>query len=666
MNEYGIYSSHFQAYVAWVDHNSTINDEQAEGVLENISPQTGRNLHLGVFKLGGDGSGVALNVVVPQDVLGTFKVPQIGDVVWIEETRREYGKSPVYLYSSYNSIKDPTNKISQSPVPQWGSFPNDYGHIRTHRDHNKQFVATIDSNFIRKYVRSVTGYRFRSFYRGNLEKGKYSVRGDSVFDIDGLVSEDYLVENGAYIGYGGDLEDDQAEYPNPLNVPVEQEENEDYKYINFVHEPSPTRITADHDDFEEKSSDWTPRKEKFILQNKNYFAYQPVLDKEYLEKAEFERELPAAEEYQLALRGNNKLVIQDQYGDGEQLLITLKNHYDASFTIIHNADKGQVRIRDHLGQGVLLEANPEAPRVISWTSNRQVIEQGAVDGVGEFTYIRNGSVFGDSVTSFGKKTGLTKDDVSNQEFLMVSSPEIVGELGNRLSSGMNSLVSRGSSAGFYFRNNVDPNDTTQEYSMYSDGPSLVLEFVQSNSGETGSVQESVFRQELTGDEVIQTSTIEHSAPADAYSYSEVQRVSSGEASKISTLEKVGDDTIVVSDTISGTNSAKSEKTITLPNGNIISHVEDGASPNVEISVTKGYLLTGKIEIDDEGVTTTGYNGGAEVTKITQSTDHINISRVGPGIGLPINIGADGGTGPINIGDGSGPITIHGNAVDINA
>src|SRR5690606_3914587 len=130
-------------------------------------------------------------------------------------------------------------------------------------------------------------------------------------------------------------------------------------------------------------------------------------------------------EYQIALRGNNKLLIQDQYGDGEQLLITLKNQYDAGITIIQNSDKGQVRVRDHMGQGVLLEANPDSPRVMLWTANKQVIEQGSVKGVGEFTYIRNGAVYGDAETSYGTKTGLTKNDVSNQEFLITSSPDIV-------------------------------------------------------------------------------------------------------------------------------------------------------------------------------------------------------------------------------------------------
>lgn len=661
------YNSRFQAYVAWVDHNGTLEDLQEEGVLERMSPQTGRNFHIGVFKLGGGGGGgISLNIVVPQDVLGSFKVPQVGDVVWIEESRRSEGTSPIYIYSTYNSVPDPTNLVGQSPVPQWGSFPGDYGHIRTHRDHNSTFFATIESDFIQKYVKSITGYRFRSFYRSNLTKGRFVVRGDYVFDIGGGISEEYLVESGAYLIQGGDLEIDKGKYPSPLNVPKEILEDDRYSYINVLHEPLSTGYTADHYDLEERSSDWSPKKEKVVLKNKDYVAYQPVLDKDYLEKADFERELPAAEEYQVAIRGNNKLLIQDNYGDGEQVLITLKNQYDAGFTIVHNAKLGQVRIRDYLGQGVLMDADPEAPRVISWTANRQVIEQGSVKDVGEFTYIRNGSVFGDSETSFGTKTGLSKDDVPNQEFLMVSTPDIIGELGSRLSRGMNSMVASAGSAGIYFRNNVDPNPTSQEYALYSDGPSLVVKISQRNSGVAGSVQESSFIQELTGDEVIQSSTIEHSAPSDAYIYTETQKVSSGTVSKSYTLEKVGDDTIVVNENISGKNTAISEKTITLPNGNQIYHVEDGSSPRVETRVTESHLLTGKIEIDSEGVKTTGYIGGVPSSEITQSTSLIEILRLADGLSNPINIGVDSGDGPINIGDGSSPITIHGQTVDINA
>lgn len=666
-NEFGIYSSRFQAYVAWVDHNGSINDEQEEGVLENISPQTGRNLHLGVFKMSGDGSGVALNVVVPQDVLGTFKVPQVGDVVWIEETRREYGKAPTYLFSTYNSNQDPTSYVGQTPVPQWGSFSGDYGHLRTHRDHNKQFVATISSNFVKKYIRSVTGYRFRSFYRSNLEKGRYVVRGDSVFDIGGLVSEDYLVENGAYVGYGGDLEADQGNYPNPLNTPKSQQEDENYKYISYIHEPVPVRNTADHDSFEERTTGWTPRKEKHVLKNKDYVAYQPVMDKTYLEEIEFERELPAAEEYQVALRGNNKLLIQDQYGDGEQLLITLKTQYDAGFTVVHNADKSQVRIRDHMGQGVLLEANPDAPRVISWTANRQVIEQGSVKDVGEFTYIRNGSAFGDSETDFGTKTGLIKDDVSNQEFLMVSTAGIIGELGSRLSSGMNSLVSSAGSPGVYMRNNVDPDESSQTYAMYKSGASMVVETAQENLGVDGSVQSSFVRQEMDGSTVVQTNSLKHDNPATPHEYNETVVVSSAEVTKTSLLNRVGSDTIETIESITGDNTASLVRNMVLLNGSQITHTEDGASA----SVITNLILTGDSVADiiasPGSIQTIKYESGLPVSSISQTGSAVNIDRIAPdGLGLAINVGNDPGTGAITIGSGTSPVIINGTTIDLNA
>lgn len=464
------YKSKFLAYVGYVDHNGSIEDKQEEGTLESISPGTGRGLHLIVYKVGSAGEGISLNVDVPQDVLGTFKVPQIGDLVWVEESRKSASSPTTYLYSSYNSNSSPSNYLATTSVPQWGSFPGDYGHLRTYRDHNRQFLTTTEgANYVRKFIRSISGYRLRQFYRSNLAQGRYVVRGDSVFDIDGSVNEPYMVEEGAYIIRGGDLEDDQGKYPNPLNVPKEREEDEDYKYYSEVFKPPSIRLNPDAYSEEDDSSVVETEVEEHILKTKNYLSYQPVMDKEYLDEVQFEREIPAAEEYQIALRGNNKLLIQDQYGDGEQLLITLKNQYDAGITIVHNEDTGQIRIRDHLGQGVMFEANPEAPRVISWTSNRQVIEQGAVKDKGEFTYIRNGPVYGDADTNFGTKTGKEKEDVANQEFLLVSNKDIIGELGSRLSEGMNTWANSNAGVGVYMRNSTeDPSETEQKFALYED------------------------------------------------------------------------------------------------------------------------------------------------------------------------------------------------------
>jgi hypothetical protein len=469
-----------------------------------------------------------------------------------------------------------------------------------------------------------------------------------------------------------------------------------------------SRFTADHYDLEEKVSGWKPKKEKLVLKNKNYVSYQPVLDKDYLDKAEFERELPAAEEYQVALRGNNKLLIQDQYGDGEQLLITLKNQYDSGFTVVHNADKSQVRVRDHLGQGVLLEANPEAPRVISWTANRQVIEQGGVKDVGEFTYIRNGSNFGDSQTEFGTKTGLTKDDVPNQEFLMVSTAGIIGEINSRLSSGMNSLVNSAGSPGIYMRSNTDPDTAAQSYSMYRSGTNLVVETAQENLGFDGAVQSSSIRQEMDGTAVTQTNILKHDNPAVPHEYTETVTVSSSEVTKTTLLERVGEDTIETLETITGTNTAMSRKTTTLPNLNQIIVTEDGSTPSITTNIlTAGVpaidrvedgsvftttttmynagvpsvvhtenaltpsatvnVLIGGVPASDLNVTgteieTIKYLGGAPASRILQNESTVDVMREAAGAGFTINVGNDVGTGAITLGNSTSPVIINGSTL----
>lgn len=655
---YGTYSSKFQAYVVYVDQNSTIGDKQKEGTIQSFSPQTGRNLHIGVIRLNGEGAGLALNVLVPTDVLGEFKMPSLGDVVWVEESRREIGTPPIYMYSTYNNTVSPDKIAGSNPVPQWGSFPGDIGHITSYRDHIKQFVPSVETNFKKKYIKSVSGYRFRRFYKSNLEAGRYVMRGDSVFDIDGSVSRDYLIEDGAYIGYGGDLEDDQGRYPNPLNAPSSREEDEDYTYANKVFEPIDRPMSGSQYDNEEEFSEWKPTYTKSVLHNKNYLSYQPVMDKTYLEEAEFERELPAAEEYQVSLRGNNKLLIQDQHGDGEHLLITLKNQYDAGFTIVHNAERGQVRLRDHLGQGVLLEADPDAPRVISWTANRQVIEQGSVKDVGEFTYIRNGSAFGDSETSFGTKTGLTKDDVSNQEFLMVSNPEIITELGSRLSTGMSLLATRGYAAGIYIRNNTDPDDASQEYSMYKDGSSLVVEFLQENLGVDGAEQSTTLRQSMNGSDVTQFSEVRHTSPAVEHFYNETVLVSNSGASKNQEMTRAGSDTITLVESISGDNTAQSVKTIHhVPSGDRTVTSYNGAEYTIQSFTTPG--LQAEVTASPSSLVSTKYLNGGELSAIEQTNSSIDVRRTALGSTIQINVGNDGQPGPIVIGNSSSVMTISG-------
>lgn len=612
------YNPIFQAYVVWVDQNGTVEDKQKKGVLEDMSPQTGRNLHIGVIKLNGEGGTIAMNVLVPVGRLGEFKLPKPGDVVWIEESRRSIGSPPVYLYSTYNTSSGPDKLFGYNPVPQWGSIPGDQGEIISYRDHIRQFVPTNKSNFKKKYIKSITGHRFRQFYRSNLKKGRFAVRGDAVFDIDGSVSSEYLVEEGAYILEGGALETDQGKYPNPLNVPAERQVDEDYTYYNYLYQPIEKALPGDQYSRTGGYSTYTPKKEKQVLKNKNYVSYQPVLDKKYLEYAEFERELPAAEEYQIALRGNNKLLIQDQYGDGEQLLITLKNQYDAGITIIQNSDKGQVRVRDHMGQGVLLEANPDSPRVMLWTANKQVIEQGSVKGVGEFTYIRNGAVYGDAETSYGTKTGLTKNDVSNQEFLITSSPDIVNELSTRLSSGMQALAGAAASAGFFFRNNIDPDATEQTFSLYKSGSALNVKITQDNFGHDGSSQSSSIEQMMDGSQVVQTTKIHHLAP--------------------------GNETFVEDISVADGSAAVFTKTVkNADNNNAIIYNADTTTPETSTLLQVG---------------------GDDFSKVTQDNNGIIIERLDAGLDSTIKVGDDGGSGAITVGSTAAPITIQGTTVTI--
>jgi len=615
---YTVYNKRFQMLVAWVDHNSTINDEQDVGTVESISPQTGRNFHIGGFKLNGEGDGITLTVLVPQDVLGSFKVPQVGDVVWIEETRRQGGHAVVYIFSSYNSTIPMTKIYGGNPVPQWGSMQNDYGHLRTHRDHNKQFSPTVaDADFRTKYMRSITGYRFRQFYRSNLETGKFVVRGDSVFDINPGSSKEYIISNGEDIGYGTTVESDQGKYPNPLNSPATREDDNAYTYVQMHYEPIPQEIKPDHYATEESVAPWEPTFETLILKNKNYGSYQPIMDKKYLAKANFERELPAAEEYQVALRGNNKLLIQDQYGDGEQLVITLKSQYDEQFTIVHNGDKGQLRLRDHLGQGVLIEADPDAPRVLSWTVNQQVIEQGAVTGKGTFTYIRNGDQFGDAQTTFGTKTGVTKSNVSNQELLMVSSTSIIGELTSRLSSGMQALAGGANAPGLYFRNNTDPDASTQEYSIYNTGSSLVYKVNQQYTGFNGQVETSIHTQTLDGTNATDYVEVEHS---------------SGTPTKFTATRTSSNGNISVSEITDYNNG--------------VAQIEESST------IISGVLPT---------KTTKVISGSKHISDIIQTGTTIDIKRYTP---AAINIGVDTQTGGINIGNTNDAITITGKTIDL--
>jgi len=516
----------FKVYVTWVDHGTFVKDARLTPSLSNFSSEVGRNFHIAGFRLDGSGDYFKYNVVIPQEVQGSFKLPQIGDVIIVEEDIRNQGESPLYVYSTYNDL--PKEKSVSSPIPPWGEIPGDYGHLRSHLEHNAQFLDD-ENDFTKRYIKSVTGYRFRRYY-GHvyntktrfLDKGKFGVRGDVVFDIESSsssMSEPEIIDSGVNVVSTREdentLEKDLSKYPNPLNVPIIRASDTRYRFSSEIPRLLPEQIESDSYKAADDSKD--PAKDVFYVntyRNKNYFSYQPIIDDKYRtylqelssssEEAQedFKRELPVAEEYQVSLKGNNKLLIQDQFGNGEQLLITLKNQYDAGFTILHNYETSNVRVRDHLGQGVFIEGDPEHPRVVSWTTERQVSDMGSIrkyefdpetnevdlESYGEYAYIRNGSVYGLSDTDFGRITeeeiprdGTEDNPVPQQEWILLNSKtsdswdELFSGISSRLSTGMKDFVSEDKGNGLFFRNNFDPNKTNQLFSMYNDfSPTPVL------------------------------------------------------------------------------------------------------------------------------------------------------------------------------------------------
>lgn len=620
--------SKYRVYVTWVDHGTFIQDIPSEASLSSISHDSGRNFRVTGFRLDGTGDSLKYNITVPQEIQGSFKLPQIGDIIVVEELPREPSSPPVYVYSTYNDL--PLSNYASAPLPNWGSYPNDYGHLRSHRDHNSEFSTKASGSFTKKYIKSITGYRFRQFYGTIyntidrfLTRGKFAVRGDSVFDIQensSLMSNEVITtETGMDLvpGEADSLIYEKARYPNPLNVPKKREQDDNYSYK--VSLPLYLDRSLDSDFYNLNEEDSNPYKFKTYstkLKVKNYFSYQPIVDKNYLEylKANassqdednlirnlFDRELPAAEEYQIAIRGNNKLLIQDQYGNGEQLLITLKNQYDAGFSIIHNNETGNIRLRDHLGQGVLIEGDPNAPRVITWTTERQFIDMGSVrqydadtgdvESFGEYVYIRNGSVYGRSDVSFGRfsEDDIDRNDVPQQEFALINAKNASGfsnllsGLSSRLSSGMNTLISQSSGNGLFFRNNHDPKSTNQTLSMfnnYDNSPVLTTKVYQEHQG--GDVQ----------------SYLEHVVTGDS-SKSEIFNKKSSSSMKTTTL---------VNDSNSQTN---------------VTNIFDGTTRNT-------------FKMDKDAMLSTQYtSGGDAANKIEQTSSNINIQRITPEVNITL-------------------------------
>lgn len=650
--------SKIKVIVTWAGHNDTIGDAQEEGVYDSLMPGLGRNYLLSGFSLSPTQAGVIPNIVVPQEVLGSFKLPQVGDVIWVEKSRRVNTDNATYIFSSYSS----TERYGTLP-PQWGSMSGDYGHLRSYKDHNTQFLPTTEgSDFVTKYIRSVTGYRFRKYYKNTLAENRFALRGDPVFDIDpDSINNPYLINDGSHLISGGNLESDKGKIPEPLNTPKEREKDEKYSYLGVVYEPLEEGLSPDVYNNSSRTSKKGVRVIKSVLKNKNYLSYQPVMDKEYLDRVNFEREIPAAEEYQVALRGNNKLLIQDHHGDGEQLVITLKSQYDEQFTIVHNGDRGQVRVRDHMGQGVLLDADPEAPRVISWTANKQVIEQGAVSGLGEFTYIRNGSAFGDSQTSYGTKTGLTKNDVPNQEFLMVSTPDIIGELASRLSAGMNTLAASKGSPGIYIRNNIDPNLTSQEWAMYQMDTEFAVMTKQENLGHEGAVQKTEIEQKLDGTSATQRLVLEHESPGVSHSYTETTTASDSLVSKDYALSRNGGAAeLTHSETITDDTTVNATRVLRNSLSDQVTYTESAAgSPAVTYELLNKGAKVVEMSMDTGKISTKKIDNGAEINEVIQENGALHIRRLALGLGTPINIGMDGGSGTITIGNALGDLKLEG-------
>lgn len=735
----------YKVYVTWVDHGSYSRDDRVSPALSNLSLEGGRNIHVTGFRLDGAGDPFKYNVLVPQELQGSFKVPQIGDTIFVEEDYRITGASPVYIYSTYNDV--PLTDQTSSPIPAWGSIAGDHGHLRSHRDHNAQFLPTAKSSFTKRYIKSVTGYRFRKYY-GHvyntqtrfLDRGKFAVRGDAVFDVEkgspNMSNVEINTESGVDIVSRDDnsLSVDKNDYPNPLNAPAKREEDKNYKYVSVVPRILDKQINSDL--YAGPGNEQNSKKnEKYIntLKNKNYLAYQPIVDRNYFDyldslsedeegnKSEpLERELPAAEEYQVALRGNNKLLIQDQYGDGEQLLITLKNQYDAGFTVVHNVENSQVRVRDHLGQGVLLEGNPKSPRVVSWTTERQFIDMGSVrefdpetgeaTSYGEYLYLRNGAVYGQSETSFGRfpdaeipRDGDASNEISQQELMMVSSRSeadlttMLEDISSRMSTGINDLVSGNLGNGLYFRNNVDPNATNQHFSIFSDfstQPVLTAKMYQEHTEPLNSkliktdftqtvddtqskynylnyYKDPSVESTVTSTNVSNASTAREDistvwkGPTGTSIYS---RSNFGDSSKSNSQET---NTFVGKSEYTKTRQAKISGTVeettnslNLLNLNSVETFHD-TTPNTRVTQKVAALKVNQYEMTPSEVITTQYVADVPYTEVKQDAASINLNR--KIAGLTVNIGDDGiGAGNINIGNSTNndTITIRGNDVDI--
>jgi len=467
-------SDTFKVLVTTVDNNETIDDMQKEGRSAWMGPDADRR-NLGITGIRIDQGTLLLDISVPQSVAGKVEMPQVGDIVHCKMNASGRASVIETSHTEYNPRRFSVD--GHSVVPMWLSMPGDQGQLFSHKDHGMQFSARPDkhdvnylpknkASFITQWVRSVTGFRWRkTIYEDRTVKaGKFVLRGDNVFDIDPEHMPKLIVEETGISLMP--VKAKQHQYPQPNNTPFIREERPEFKYRYRVHKW--LKQVPKFDPFDEgktaaiEGDDYVD----YTLRTKYQFSYEPILDSKYRTKTSgqgktpaFERELPAVEEYQLALKGNNKLLIQDVNGDGEQIFMTFKSQYDEGFTIVHDKDRGQIRIRDHIGNTILLEGDREKPRIILKTSEHQTLEMGGKKGKGQFLYLRNGAAYGDSELDWGRKTGVGIGDVFNQEFIMVDSQAIIGdsEFKNRLSPGLASMII---APGIYMRT-VD--DSRKEY-----------------------------------------------------------------------------------------------------------------------------------------------------------------------------------------------------------
>lgn len=484
----------FKVLVATVDNNETIDDMQDEAKSSWLGEESDRrNLSLTGIRV--DQGTLMLDIAVPQSVAGQVIMPQPGDVIHCRINASGRAAMVQMSHGEYNPRKYAVD--GYNVVPMWLSMPGDYGDLRSYKDHGMQFSAKPDkhdvtyliknkASFITKWVRSITGTRWRKtlYQDREVKPNTHVMRGDNVFDIDKENMAKLIVEEQGVFLMPEKIK--QYQYPNPNNAPFRREERPEFKYRYRVHKFLKQRPPK-FDPFRTgESAAIEPDEYKdFTLKTKYQFSYEPILDKKYKIKTTnpkrpegFERELPAAEEFQIGLKGNNKLLIQDIQGDGEQILMTFKSQYDQGFTIVHDRDRGQVRIRDHIGQTILLEGDRERPRIIIHTSERQTIEMGGKKGKGQFMYFRNGPVHGEPDVDWGRKPGVEIDNVFNQEWLLVDSVPMLKdeEFTKRISSGLKSMLV---GPGIYHRTVDDSkNEYEKRYSSYEIDGKLLEKSIQ--------------------------------------------------------------------------------------------------------------------------------------------------------------------------------------------